>query len=352
LTELRSPFAVISPAIDVPSEAMIEKRFSSFILQMKRNMDPNTSKADLDYNAKAKVRGLASRCHKRLLQQAGLNRLSESVRAELASLAKSGGRLLGPATLDEVDILAARLHDESPWMNNVTTFVMHHMRTHVRNGGVGLHLPPIILAGPPGIGKSWFARSIASAAGLPSRLIDVGAGGAAFRIAGTEKGWGSAQPGLPVEVMLQMRIGNPVMIVDEIDKTETAFGTKGSGSNLATALLPFLDHGTAQRFECPFTRVPFDMTRVIWVLTANDIDRISAPLRDRCLVFNLPGITPATAALFFDYLVREIDNIEELKAEASAFVAKMAGQPAGISLRQIRRLAKTLGHTETVEVLQ
>ena len=135
-------------------------------------------------------------------------------------------------------------------MAEVTTYVMQHMRGFVRAGGVGLQLPPIILAGPPGGGKSWFARSIALTAGLPDRLIDVGAGTTAFRIAGTEKGWSSTQPGLPVEVMLQTLVANPLMIVDEFDKAGTVHSSKGTSTSLTTALLGLLDPGTACGSTC------------------------------------------------------------------------------------------------------
>ncbi len=220
----------------------------------------------------------------------------------------------------------------------------------MRAGGVGLHLPPIILAGPPGIGKSWFARSIAEAVSLPNRVIDVGAGTAAFRIAGTEKGWSSVQPGLPVETMLQTHVANPLMIVDEIDKAGTIYRVNGNSSSLTTALLGLLDPGTAPQFECPGLRVRFDMSRVIWVLTANDADRIPAPLRDRCRVFHMPAVTEDMALAFFDRLARDICGADGLKTTARTFVA--CGAASGkISLRQIARLIETLRSSDDGEPL-
>ncbi|MFX0547337.1 AAA family ATPase [Roseovarius sp. S1116L3] len=282
------------------------------------------------------------------MRQSGLSRVPEKEQQDLIALARIGGRLVGPTTLHEVDVLAARLHEESPWMAEVTTFLMHHMRSYVRSGGVGLHLPPIILAGPPGVGKSWFARSIAEAAALPMHLIDVGAGTAAFRIAGTEKGWGTAQPGLPVETILQTHVANPLMVVDEIDKAGTITSAKGASSSLTAALLGLLDLGTAPKFECVATRVRFDMSRVIWVLTANDADLIPAPLRDRCRVFHMPSVTPDMALTFFDRLARDICDADGLKSAARAFVARQA-RLGRISLRQIARLVETLRSSDDGE---
>lgn len=168
-----------------------------------------------------------------------------------------------------------------------------------------------------------------------------GAGTAAFRIAGTEKGWSSAQFGLPVETILQRRVANPLMGVDEIDKAGTIYSSKGTSSSLTTALLGLLDPGTAPRFECPGLRVAFDMSRVIWVLTANDGHLIPPPLRDRCRVFHMPEMTQDMALAFFDRLARDICGEDGMKAQVRAFVAGQAST-GDISLRQIARLIETL----------
>ncbi|MCU9847824.1 AAA family ATPase [Defluviimonas sp. WL0024] len=340
---------VLSRDLIVPDQKETLDGFRAFALRMKRHLRPN---ATLSYNMLETTSSLAKRCHARRLREAGLTRVKEDLRNELIALARSGGKLVGPTSLDEVDILAARLHAESPWMFALTTFLMRHMRGFVRSGGVGLHLPPIILAGPPGVGKSWWARSVAGAAGLPLRLIDVGSGTAAFRVAGTEKGWGTAQPGLPVECVLSAHVANPVMLVDEIDKAGTVYSTSGSPSSLTTALLQFLDPGTAPRFECPFARVTFDMSRVIWVLTANDPDRIPAPLRDRCRVFHMPEITSDMAIQFFDRIAQDIGDNDGLKAEARAFVAGSASGPNRLSLRQIGQVVEILRSIDDGDILQ
>ncbi|WP_281968270.1 AAA family ATPase [Roseovarius nanhaiticus] len=340
--------SVLSSDLAVEDVEQIHKRFLTFTRRMRQRLTaPEDAKA-VSFKEDRIINDLAKKCRERRLREVGLSRLQKHEQQGIFTLARHGGRLLGPVTLDEVDILAARLHKESPWMSEVSTFVMHHMRSFVRSGGVGFHLPPILLAGPPGIGKSWFARSIAEAAGLPFRLIDVGGGTAAFRIAGTEKGWSSAQPGRPVETMLETYVANPVMIVDEIDKAGAILSDKGTSSSLTAALLGLLDPGTAPKFECVGTRVRFDMSRVIWVLTANDVDRIPAPLRDRCRVFHMPNVTPDMSLAFFDRLARDVCDADGLKAEARAFVARQA-RSGRISLRQIARLVETLRSSDDGE---
>ncbi|WP_324755189.1 AAA family ATPase [Roseovarius sp. Pro17] len=331
---------VLPPHLVVDDFEQIHKRFLDFTYRVRRQyLAPHEAMA-LGYDKKRIVDQLAKTCHERRLRQAGLSRVPEKERNELIALVRIGGRLVGPTTL----------HEERSWMSEVTTFLMHHMRSYVRAGGVGLHLPPIILAGPPGVGKSWFARSIATAVSLPNRVIDVGAGTAAFRIAGTEKGWSSVQSGLPVETMLQTHVANPLMVVDEIDKAGTIYSNNGNSSSLTTALLGLLDPGSAPRFECPGLRVQFDMSRVIWVLTANDADRIPAPLRDRCRVFHMPELTAEMALAFFDRIARDICGADGLKATARTFVAYRVAS-GKISLRQIARLIETLRSSDDGEPL-
>ena len=86
-------------------------------------------------------------------------------------------------------------------MSEVGTFLMRHMRRAIEKGRLGLSIPPILLVGPPGDGKTTYARLIAELAGTPFRQIDVGSGSAGFRITGLERGWSSAQSGVPVEMM-------------------------------------------------------------------------------------------------------------------------------------------------------
>lgn len=190
--------------------------------------------------------------------------------------------------------------------------MVNQLLAHVENGGCGLALPPVILAGPPGIGKSHFARRLAELAGTPSRLIDVGGGSAGCRITGTEKGWSTAQAGIPVETILSSHAANPVMVVDEVDKAGKMRSETWRSTSLTTALLPLLDAGTTQRFECPFHQLPFDMSRVVWIMTANDADLIPAPLRDRARVFHLEGLNGEDAVDHFDRLTFHCDDIAEL----------------------------------------
>ncbi len=207
-------FAVLSPELVVPSQEAMECGFISKLIQMKQNLAPGFRKEKLGYQQERKAKSLAADAHSRRLREVGLGSLTKEARAQVTALAHAGAALSGPQTESAVYELAAKIHAESPWMRDVSSWIMTQLLAHVSAGGRGLAVPPVILSGPPGIGKSHYARRLAELAGVPSRLIDVGSGSAGFRITGTEKGWSSAQAGIPVEMILSSRVANPVMVVN------------------------------------------------------------------------------------------------------------------------------------------
>lgn len=227
-------------------------------------------------------------------------------------------------------------------MREVSTWIMAQMLQHVASGGRGFALPPMVLAGPPDIGKSHYARTLAKLAEVPVRMIDVGGGSAGFRIAGIERGWGTAQPGIPVETIPATKVANPIMVIDEIDKGGTTYSMKGTSSSLTTLLLQLLEPGTARHFECPYFRLPFDLSRINWIMTANEVDHIPAPLRDRARVFVLPKLSPGDAVGHFERLTAGCDD-GDYGDRCRGFIAAMSERPVGINLRQIQQLADAVG---------
>lgn len=334
-------FHVVSPHLHVPSRSEMEKQFMDFALKLRRGLHPNTHKL-------CKVRRevacmLGRRAYSRRSSSSELENVKcEKERDQISRLAKGGTALAGPRTLHEVDEWAAALHDRMPWMAKLTTRLMQHMRAHVSSGSKGLGLPPLLITGAPGNGKSSYARLLAALANAPAREIDVGSGSAGFRITGLERGWGTATKGIPVETILMKHVGNPVMIVNEVDKTQMVKSETGSVTGLTTALLQVLEVETARRFQCPATRVSFDLSRVSWILTANDLDLVPGPLRDRCTLFEMPEINPSVAEQMFDTLASGYDLIEPeaLLMAREAVVATANGHH--VSLRQIKRVLDCL----------
>ncbi|SFE92562.1 AAA family ATPase [Roseivivax sediminis] len=329
-------YPVLLPELNMASEEDYVARFQAFVLKLKRNLDPE--RVELQGLEHRRGMILGKTAYRRRAAELGLSRLEHEDLLQVKRLARDGAVLHGPRTEHHADELAAALHAESPWMSDIGTFLTRAMRSAANSGLSGLTLPPMILVGPPGCGKSHYARKLGELAGTPVRQIDVGSGTSAHRVAGTEKGWSSRQSGVPTETVLDRKVANPVMVVDEIDKAGTIYLAKGSPSSLITALLTFLEPSTAKVFECPSLRVTFDLSRVNWVLTANVLEDIPAVLRDRCRVFLMPEVTPGVAGMMVDAMARDFPQLD---AETLSVVRREVTRTAArgkMSLRIIRRI--------------
>ncbi|MEO9517793.1 MAG: AAA family ATPase [Paracoccaceae bacterium] len=222
--------------------------------------------------------------HDRALKNAGPK---EEVQKFVKELATSHPELAGPPTLHAVDEMIAELHASSPWMSDLSTWIYKALHARYNTGQTWLALPPMILIGPPGCGKSTYARKLAALSGTPVRTLDAAASNASFAVVGCDATWSKAQAGIPLQEIAKSGIANPVMIVDEIEKAGMMTSSSGSRVSLPDALLGLLETSSSCNWECPFTRRTYDMSQITWIMTANERDGIPAPLLDRCRVFHI-----------------------------------------------------------------
>ena len=270
---------------------------------------------------------------------AGLTHLKEKELQRLKPLI-TGLQLIEPKSEHWVDEVVSVLHEEMPWMAPATQEVWNALR---RNASAKdpIHLPPLLLNGPPGIGKSVWARRLSKLLHMPRCEIDASVGGVGFAVVGTERGWSTAQPGRPLETILQHRVGNPLIVIDEICKSQSATTEKGSSHSFADSLLGLLEPATSIAWECPFYRTKIDMSHISWVLTSNDAPLVPEPLLSRCLVINLRPITCAELKGFTrGQAVRR--KLTETSVEVIEHVIEqsMRGQKPDVSLRDVVRMLR------------
>lgn len=194
----------------------------------------------------------------------------------------------GPTTLDQIDEAVAEVHETFPWMREATTSVWKRFRRQIQETGQVSHFGALLLAGPPGVGKTSWARELARCLKIGAGVqIDAAASPAGFSLVGLEIGWGGAFPGGVVKEILEHQITNPIVVVDEIDKACIARSSGGQSFSIANSLLGMMGPA-ATGWSCPYFRVKFDVSKVSWVLTANEIHNLPSPLLSRCELVNVP----------------------------------------------------------------
>ena len=158
--------------------------------------------------------------------------------------------------------------------------------------GSPLDLPPLLLVGPPGVGKTAFAIALAETIGVEWSLLGMSHATAGFDLGGLDSGYGGGGPGLLTRQIALSEHPDRVAILDELDKPQSQLSSDPLGP-----LYQLLEPSTARRFRDDGVKVQIDMSHIRWIATANDLQRIDPALRSRFSEFQISPPTPEQAAV-------------------------------------------------------
>jgi ATP-dependent Lon protease len=180
----------------------------------------------------------------------------------------------------------ARLTDLNEQFANLGEAIEHLViELALANAGAPAHFraTPLLLVGEPGLGKTHFAKCLAGTLGTTCEVVSAGGAQGGFVLSGTAAHWSNCQPGAVLRLLARGRHAVAVLVIDEVDKIggDTQFPT-------LPALLDLLEPVTAREYRDEALQIRFDASKLVVILTANDLSAVPAPLLSRVQVVEVP----------------------------------------------------------------
>src|SRR5690349_14476494 len=249
---------------------------------------------------------------------------NEAIRALYEKMLRLGGQrfTVKPSALPEMDSLFEAL----PNFGDVLEDIRKHIALCIGTND-SIELPPMLLLGEPGIGKTHFARKVSELLGTGFGFVPMSSLTAGWVLSGASSQWKNAKPGKVFDTFLNGEYANPVIVVDEIDKASA----DGQYDPLG-ALYELLEIETATRFIDEFVELPIDASGAVWLATANDAARIPEPLLSRLTVYEIDPPDEAGARRIAANLYREVRNAHD-------WGRRFPEQPSDATLERLAELA-------------
>ncbi|ROT44293.1 hypothetical protein CHR62_13310 [Pusillimonas sp. NJUB218] len=229
--------------------------------------------------------------------------------------------------------LRDELQKEFPWAVEAVRLVFSDLIVRRSHGALRLGMSPVLLVGPPGVGKTRFAQRLSELLGAPSLVMNLAGTSENKLLKGFSRGWSGNRPSRIVDLIRQEKVVNPLIILDEVDKTFTA---GGNGGSVQDALLDLLEPANARRYQDVYLMAECNLSHCFYIATCNSIQSISEPLRTRFrpVLFQAPG--PEHAPTLIAGVVSDLERSWGVPEGAITLSDAQKARLVGLSAREMK----------------
>lgn len=201
-----------------------------------------------------------------------------------------------------------------PWMEDANLHVAGMVAVSAKGRRTAWLGRPLLLAGPPGCGKTRWAREVARILHLPFSTLSLAGAHTSMGLAGSERGWSGARPSYPAQAIQQLACPNPLILLDEVGRTSDG----GHNGDVEDAMLPMIEPETGSRYPDKFLLGNLNLSQVSWVLTTNSLAGVSEPLVQRTKVVHAQAPKDRHLPQILDSVTRDVGRRLGLSEEVMA----------------------------------
>ncbi len=210
-----------------------------------------------------------------------LKHRSDDIKSRLANTLKGLWNVERILKAVSIETSFDKLRQSFPQFEEVIDFYENSIITLAKLN-LPFEIPPVLLQGEPGLGKTYFASELAKLIDLPFFEISLATTSSSFILSGGNIQWSEGEPGFISKTLAESKLANPIILIDEIDKA-----TQDNRYNPMNVFYGLLESHSAKRFCDEALDFNLDASKIIWIATGNYIHNIPAPIQSRMRVFNI-----------------------------------------------------------------